>query len=83
VERPDNASTELSWTADGAEYELVRFAPLPETREEMVTFLHQLLNCDEGTAEVAYRLMFEDGPSFEESMMSDIARLQGTGEGEG
>ena len=53
MERPDNAITELAWTADGADYELVRFPRLPDTRDGMVSFLQRLMNCDAETAEAA------------------------------
>ena len=75
VDRPDNAITELTWTADGAEYELVRFADLPTTSADWVEFLGQLMGCDAATAEEAYRILFEEDESFADAVRRDIAAL--------
>ncbi len=75
VNRPDNAITELTWTEDGAEYELVRFADTPTTPEGWVEFLGQVMGCDAETAEEAYRILFEEDEAFAAAVRRDIAAL--------
>ncbi len=73
--KPNNAITELTWTTNGDEYELVRFVDLPTTPEGWVALLEGLMKCDTARAEEAYRILFEVSDSFTESVRRDIALL--------
>lgn len=68
------ATTEMTWEADGDEYQLVRFTDVPNDRDGMVEFLQEIMNCNRLEAEHAYRLLMEDG-EFITSVQNDIDSL--------
>ncbi|MGI9667146.1 MAG: hypothetical protein ACR2N2_08605 [Acidimicrobiia bacterium] len=69
-----SATTEMTWEADGEEYQLVRFTDVPRDRAGMVEFLGEVMNCSRLEAEHAYRLILEDG-EFVNSVQADIDSL--------
>ena len=66
--------TEMTWTDDGDEVRIVRFAGTATNEAGAVELLQELLECSRLEAEHAYTVILEDG-EFITSVYADIDDL--------